>query len=97
MKERRGAVGRATGIAAGVAAAVRRRQQAREPRILLYDRAGEPWLLKPDLPGYDKVLAAAELMVELVIEGPSGPPREADEEEDDLPAEPPPAPGAREA
>lgn len=90
MKERRGAVGRATGIAAGVAAAVRRRQQAREPRILLYDHTGEPRLLKPDDPGFDAVLAAAELIVELDLEGSSSPPREPEEEDGWPPAEPPP-------
>lgn len=68
MKERRGAVARATGIAESVAAAVRRRQQARLPRVLLYDRAGEPTLLRPQDAGYDEVVAAAELLVELVGE-----------------------------
>jgi hypothetical protein len=68
VKERRGAVGRATGIAESVAAAVRRRQQARLPRILLYDHGGEPELLRADAAGYDEVLSAAELMVELIGE-----------------------------
>lgn len=68
MKERRTAVQRATGIAGSVAAAVRRRQQAREPRALLYDAVGEPRLLRPEAPGYDDVLAAAELLVEEVVD-----------------------------
>jgi hypothetical protein len=68
VRERRGAVARATGIAESVAAAVRRRQQARLPRILLYDREGEPYLLRADQAGHDDVLAAAELLVELALE-----------------------------
>ncbi len=97
MKERRGAVGRATGIAAGVAAAVRRRQQAREPRVLLYARSGEPHLLRSDRAGYDEVLAAAELMVELVVEGPAGSPPDADGEGDEGPLVPPPPAGLDDA
>jgi hypothetical protein len=76
VRERRGNVGRrASGIADSVAAAVRRRQQARDPRILLYDATGEPRLLKRDAAGHDELLATAELLVELVAEGlePSGP------------------------
>ena len=75
MKERRGAagrrraMGRATGIAESVAAAVRRRQQAREPRVVLYDSAGEPRVLPPGFEGHDAVLATAELLVELASEG----------------------------
>jgi hypothetical protein len=60
---RRGAIGRATGIAEGVAAAVRRRQQAREPRVLLYDSAGHPRLLGPGVHERERML---ELATELV-------------------------------
>ncbi len=74
MKDRSSAVGRATGLAESVAAAVRRRQQAREPRVLLYDEKGDPRLLPPDAPGHDAVLAMAELLVELVTEPPRRPP-----------------------
>ena len=35
----KGPLGRATAVAEGVAAAVRRRQRDREPRVLLYRRA----------------------------------------------------------
>lgn len=69
MKERRkGPIGRATGIAEGVAAAVRRAQRDRAPRVLLYDEAGISRTLQPDLAGYDRVLDASEQLVELVME-----------------------------
>jgi hypothetical protein len=61
-------MGRATGIAESVAAAVRRRQQAREPRVILYDSAGEPRVLPPGSEGHDAILATAELLVELATE-----------------------------
>jgi hypothetical protein len=67
MKERRrGPIGRATGLAEGVAAAVRRAQRDRAPRVLLYDEAGISRTLQPDTAGYDLVLDACERLVELV-------------------------------
>ena len=67
MRERRkGPIGRATGIAEGVAAAVRRAQQGRAPRVLLYDEAGISRTLRPDTAGYDRVLDACERLVEVV-------------------------------
>ena len=66
MKERRGAIGRATGIAEGVAAAVRRIARDREPRVLVYDAAGYARLLQPESRGHDRVLEVSERMVELV-------------------------------
>jgi hypothetical protein len=75
VKERRkGPIGRATGIAEGVAAAVRRAQQGRAPRVLLYDEAGISRTLRPDTAGYDRVLDACERLVELV--GAPGPAEE---------------------
>ncbi len=68
MKERRGAIARATGLAEGVAAAVRRRQREREPRLLLYDAAGHPRLLQPDARGYGRILEVCEQMVAVVEE-----------------------------
>jgi hypothetical protein len=66
VKERRkGPIGRATGIAEGVAAAVRRAQRDRAPRVLLYDDAGISRTLQPDTAGYDLVLDACEWLVEL--------------------------------
>jgi hypothetical protein len=41
-------------------------QRDREPRVLVYDSSGIARLLQPDSRGYDRVLDAAERMVELV-------------------------------
>ena len=66
MKETpKGAVARATVFAEGVAAAVRRRQREREPRVVLYARPGDPQLLPPGSKGHDRILEIAEEMVEL--------------------------------
>ena len=66
MKERRrGPLGRATGIAEGVAAAMRRGRREREPRVLVYDENGFARLLQPEARGYDDVLDAAERMLDL--------------------------------
>jgi len=64
----KGPLGRATAVAEGVAAAVRRRQRDREPRVLLYRRAGDPRVLAPGAKGHDEILELAELMIALVDE-----------------------------
>jgi hypothetical protein len=70
VKERRwGPLGRASDIAGEVAAAVRRAQRDREPWVLLLDAAGHTRRLRPDADGHDEVLAAAQRLVELVLEG----------------------------
>ena len=67
MRERRkGPIGRATGIAEGFAAAVRRAQRDRAPRVLLYDEAGISRTLQPETAGYDLVLDACDRLVQLV-------------------------------
>ena len=67
MREQpKGPLGRATAVAEGVAAAVRRRQRERDPRVLVYDSAGHSRLLQPSARGYDRVLEFAERMVDLV-------------------------------
>lgn len=67
MKEPgRGPLGRATAIAEGVAAAVRRRQRDREPRVLLYRRSGDPRVLAPGAKGHDEILELAERMIAVV-------------------------------
>jgi hypothetical protein len=71
MRERRGAIGRATGLAEGVAATVRRMQRDREPRVLVYDAEGGSRLLHPESRGYEALLDACVRMVEVV-----GPERE---------------------
>ena len=67
MKEkRRGAIGRAAGLAEGVAATVRRMQRDREPRVLMYDSTGYARLLQPDARGYETALEVSESMVRVV-------------------------------
>jgi hypothetical protein len=63
MRDRRGPIGRATGLAEGMAAAMRRIQREREPRVMVYDAEGEPTVLQPHSRGYERVLEAAEPMV----------------------------------
>jgi hypothetical protein len=65
-EQRKGPLGRATAVAEGVAAAVRRRQRERGPRVLVYDDVGHGRLLQPSARGYDRVLELAARMVELV-------------------------------
>ena len=64
----KGALGRATAVAEGVAAAVRRRQRDREPRVLLYPRPGDPRVLAPGAKGHDAILDLAERMIDVVDE-----------------------------
>jgi hypothetical protein len=67
MKEKRkGPIGRAAGLAEGVAATVRRMQREREPRLLVYDETGYARLVQPNGRGYERLLETAERMVALV-------------------------------
>jgi hypothetical protein len=68
VTERRPRSGRVVGIAEGVAAAVRRRQREREPRVVLFDAAGAARALAPSAPGYDELLEVAERTLELAGE-----------------------------
>jgi hypothetical protein len=69
VKERRkGPIGRAAGLAEGVAATVRRMQREREPRVLVYDETGYARLVQPDGRGYERLLDIADRMVALVSE-----------------------------
>ena len=69
MKEKRkGPIGRAAGLAEGVAATVRRLQREREPRVLVYDETGYARLVQPNGRGYERLLETAEKMVALVSE-----------------------------
>ena len=81
MRERpRGPLGRAAGVAGDVAATMRRLQQARETRLLLYDGAGFPRLVGSDEGVYDSLLDTCEQMVDLA--GEVRPPRAADADAD---------------
>ena len=65
MKEqRKGPLGRVGDIAETLAAGAKRRQQAREPRVLLYED-GEPRVLQPGMKGRDELVEIAERMVSL--------------------------------
>jgi hypothetical protein len=67
MKEKRkGPIGRAAGLAEGVAATVRRMQREREPRLLVYDETGYARLVQPNGRGYERLLQTADKMVALV-------------------------------
>ena len=67
MKEKRkGPIGRAAGLAEGVAATVRRMQRDREPRVLMYDTTGYARVLQPDARGYETALDVSESMVRVV-------------------------------
>ena len=69
MKEKRkGPIGRAAGIAEGVAAAVRRMQREREPRVLVYDQTGYARLVQPEARGHERILEIGERMVEIAAD-----------------------------
>lgn len=66
MRERRGAIGRASELADAVVAGVKRRQAARTPKVLLYDEAGRPRTLEPSGDAAQSLVETARAMVELV-------------------------------
>jgi hypothetical protein len=65
MRERRGALGRATELADSFVAGMKRRQTARDPKVLLYDDAGRPRTLDPASDAAGGLVEAAREMVEL--------------------------------
>jgi hypothetical protein len=65
MRERRGALGRATELADSFVAGMKRRQAAREPKVLLYDDAGNPRPLDPASKAAGALVETARAMVEL--------------------------------
>jgi hypothetical protein len=62
MRDRRGAIGRAAEIAESVVAGVKRRQQARSPKVMLYDRAGRPRTLDPGSDAAERLIEVAQRM-----------------------------------
>ena len=67
MKEKRkGPIGRAAGLAEGMANTMRRMQRDREPRVLLYDSTGLRAPAPAERAGHQSVIAVAERMVRLV-------------------------------
>jgi hypothetical protein len=79
VKERRGKVtGAVGGLAGSVAAAMRRRQQDREPRAVLYDAAGHARVVPAGAEGREELLEAAERLI-LLAEPDRARPAEEDE------------------
>lgn len=79
MKERRKALGRVTELAENVAAGVKRRQQARAPRVVLYDRAGHPRTLPAAGDAATGMIEVAGRLVELTAPAPDLPEGEPEE------------------
>jgi hypothetical protein len=65
MRDRRGALGRATEIAGSVVAGVKRRQAARAPKVMLYDDDGRPRTLDPESAAAQDLVATARRMLDL--------------------------------
>jgi hypothetical protein len=65
VKEQRKGLARVGDLAGTLAAGAKRRQLAREPRVLLFDEAGEPRVLAPGMKGRDELVEIAERMVSL--------------------------------
>jgi hypothetical protein len=70
MREKRGPLGRTVGAVAGsLANAARRNQAAATTRVVVYDRAGHPTLLRPDTAEYTALAEPAERLIEIAREG----------------------------
>jgi hypothetical protein len=80
VNERRARPGRVVGIAESVAAAVRRRQRDREPRVLLVAANGAAHSIAPSASGYDELLAIADHALELAAGGETQPAATRDED-----------------
>jgi hypothetical protein len=74
VKERQDSL--AARIADTITSGVRRRQQDREPRAVLYDAAGEPRIVPPGSDAQAELIEAAEALVELGLEVGGPPPDE---------------------
>jgi hypothetical protein len=72
MKDRRGALGRATELAGSVVAGVKRRQQARAPKVMLFDAAGRPRTLGPGSDAATGLIEIAQRMT-AIAPIPAGP------------------------
>ena len=66
MKERQDSI--AARIAGTIAGGVRRRQQERVPRALVYDSAGDPRVVPPGSEAQAALIATAERIVEIALE-----------------------------
>ena len=66
MKERQDSI--AARIAGTIAGGVRRRQQERVPRALVYDSAGDPRVVAPGSETQAALIATAERIAEIALE-----------------------------
>ena len=80
MKERQDSI--AARIAGTIAGGVRRRQQDRESRAIVYDAAGEPTIVPAGSEAQAELIELADRLVEIAAEGDAG------QAEDDGPEEP---------
>jgi hypothetical protein len=55
-------------IAGTITGGVRRRQQEREPRALVYDASGEPRVVPPGSEAHARLVETAEVLVEVAID-----------------------------
>jgi hypothetical protein len=65
VKDRKGPVGRAAELAAGVAAAARRSRKEREPKIVVYDHGGHGRALTAADAAYEPLLATGRELIAL--------------------------------
>jgi len=63
-KERKGPLGAVAGIAEDVVAGMRRRQEERDPRVVIYDAAGHSRVV-PDGVDRERILDVADEMIDL--------------------------------
>jgi hypothetical protein len=82
MKDRRGPIGRATELAGSVVAGVKRRQQARSPKVMLFDAGGRPRTLDPGSPAAEGLIGVGQRMTALAL-----PPADAGDDPLDPPAD----------
>jgi hypothetical protein len=90
VKERQDSI--AARIAGTIAGGVRRRQQEREPRALVYDASGEPRVVPPGGEAHARLVETAEVLVDIAID--EGGAQRADSDEEDAQG---PEPDEREA
>ena len=70
MREKRGPIGRTVGAVAGsLANAARRSQAAATTRVVVYDAAGHPTMLRPGSPEYTAIAEPAERLISIAREG----------------------------
>ena len=66
MRARRGPLGRLGAVADSVSAGLRRRQESREPRVVVYDASGHARVLAPGADGRQRTIEAAERLLDAV-------------------------------